>query len=67
MADETKTPEAGSRCKVKTSEGEEIAVYTGFMWATEDGGRILDSGEIDSWEEEPLGDEAFPVAGEAQE
>lgn len=30
---ETKTPEAGERCRVKTGAGEEIAIWTGFMWA----------------------------------
>ena len=67
MADESSTPEAGSRCKVKTSGGEEIAVYTGHMWAAEDGSRILDPGEIESWEEEPLGDGEFQVAGPCEE
>ncbi len=52
MADEN-TPEAGERCKVKTGAGEEIAVWTGHMWASEDGSRILGSSEIESWEEAP--------------
>ena len=47
------TPEAGERCKVKTGKGEEIAIWTGHMWASEDGSRILDEGEIESWEEAP--------------
>ncbi len=67
MADESSTPEAGSRCKVKTSDGEEIAVYTGFMWATEDGSRILDPEDVESWEEEPLGDGEFQVAGQTED
>jgi hypothetical protein len=52
MADQD-TPEAGERCKVRTGKGEEIAIWTGFMWATEDGSRILEGSEIESWEEAP--------------
>jgi hypothetical protein len=47
------TPEAGERCKVKTAKGEEIAIWTGFMWACEDGSRIIEGSEIESWEEAP--------------
>lgn len=50
---EQDTPEAGTRCKVKTGEGDELAVWTGHMWATEDGSRILEGAEIESWEEAP--------------
>lgn len=52
MADKD-TPEAGQRCKVKTGESEEIAVWTGHMWASEDGSRIIEGEEIESWEEAP--------------
>ena len=52
MADQD-TPEAGERCRVKTSKGEEIAIWTGHMWASEDGSRILDGSAIESWEEAP--------------
>lgn len=47
------TPEAGTRCKAKTGKGEEIAIWTGHMWATEDGDRIIEAEEIESWEEAP--------------
>lgn len=50
---EKDTPEAGERCRVKTGKGEEIAVWTGHMWASEDGSRILEGSEIESWEEAP--------------
>lgn len=50
---EQDTPEAGTRCKIKSSQGDEIAVWTGHMWASEDGSRIIDEGEIESWEEAP--------------
>ena len=53
MSDET--PEPGIRCKVKTSDGEEIGVWTGHMWASEDGSRLLDG--IESWEPAPHEDE----------
>ncbi|MFP4074451.1 MAG: hypothetical protein ACLFVZ_10475 [Actinomycetota bacterium] len=52
MADK-ETPEAGERCRVKTSKGEEIAIWTGHMWASEDGSRIIEGSEIESWEEAP--------------
>lgn len=52
MSDE-KTPEAGERCKVTTGQGEEIAVWTGHMWASEDGSRIIDAADIQSWTESP--------------
>jgi len=52
MADQD-TPEAGERCKVKTGKGEEIAIWTGHMWASEDGSRIIESSEIQSWKEAP--------------
>ena len=45
------TPEAGARCKVQTDDGEEIAVYTGHMYASEDGSRIIEN--VKSWEEAP--------------
>ena len=44
-------PEPGTRAKVQTDEGEEIAVHTGHMWASEDGSRIIDN--VESWEEAP--------------
>ena len=47
------TPEAGERCKVKTGKGEEVAIWTGHMWATEAGSRIIAAEEIQSWEEAP--------------
>lgn len=47
------TPEAGERCKVKTGKGEEIAIWTGHMWASEDGSRIIEGSEIKSWKEAP--------------
>lgn len=50
---EQDTPEAGTRCKVKTGEGEELAVWTGHMWASEDGSQIIDTSQIESWEEAP--------------
>jgi len=47
------TPEAGERCKVKTGAGEEIAIWTGHMWASEDGSRIIEGSDIQSWKEAP--------------
>ncbi len=47
------TPEAGTRCRVELNEGQELAVWTGHMWATEDGSRILEGAEIKSWEKAP--------------
>lgn len=52
---EHKTPEAGERCKVATAGGEQIAIWTGHMWASEDGSRLLDSEQIESWQEAPAG------------
>ncbi len=52
MSDE-KNPEAGQRCKVATGGGEEVAVWTGFMWASEDGSRLIDEADIKSWEAAP--------------
>lgn len=49
MSDDT--PEAGERCKVTTDDGEEIAVWTGHVWASEDGSRIIET--VKSWKEEP--------------
>lgn len=51
-------PGAGTRCKAKISEREEILVYTGYMWAAEDGGRILEEGKVESWEEAPRDEES---------
>lgn len=50
---EKDTPEAGMRCRVQLDEGEEIAVWTGHMWATADGSRIIEGSEIESWEKAP--------------
>jgi len=55
MAD--KTPENGQRCTVKTAKGDELAVWTGFMWATADGSRIIEGADIKSWEPAPFEDE----------
>ncbi len=52
MADRD-TPEAGERCKVKTDEGERIAIWTGHMWAAEDGSEIIEGSKIESWKEAP--------------
>lgn len=52
MADQ-ETPEAGTRCRVELSDGKQLAVWTGHMWATDDGSRILESSEIQSWKEAP--------------
>lgn len=52
MADKD-TPEAGERCRIKTAKGEEIAIWTGFMWASEDGSRIIEASDIQSWKESP--------------
>lgn len=51
------TPEAGERCKVKTDEGERIAIWTGHMWAAEDGSEIIESAKIESWKEAPSPEE----------
>ncbi len=53
MSDDTNTPEPGQRCRVTADQGEEIAVWTGHMWASEDGSRIIESETIESWEEAP--------------
>lgn len=45
------TPEPGTRVKVQTDDGEEIAVYTGHMYGSEDGSRIIEN--VQSWEEAP--------------
>ena len=50
---EKDTPEAGERCKVKCGGKEEVAIWTGFMWASEDGSRIIDGDDIESWVEAP--------------
>lgn len=57
MTDDKSTPDAGQRCRVKADKGEEIAVWTGHMWASEDGSRIIESEAIESWEEAPHEDE----------
>ena len=49
MSDDT--PEAGERCKVATDDGEAIAIWTGHVWASEDGSKIFES--VSSWTEEP--------------
>jgi hypothetical protein len=54
MADQ-KTPEAGERCTDKTTEGEQTAIWTGHVWASEDGSRLIDSDPIESWQEAPTG------------
>ena len=48
MAD---TPEPGTRVNVQTDDGEEIAVYTGHMYGSEDGSKIIEN--VKSWEEAP--------------
>jgi len=50
---EQDTPEAGERCTVKCGGKEEIAIWTGFMWASEDGSRIIEGSDIESWTEAP--------------
>ena len=47
MSDEM--PEPGTKAKVQTDDGEETAVYTGHMWGSEDGSRIIEN--VKSWEE----------------
>ncbi len=49
----TDQPEPGERCKVQLSDGETIAVWTGHMWAADNGQRILSEAEIQSWEVAP--------------
>ena len=49
MSDDT--PEPGTKAKVQTDDGEETAVHTGHMWASEDGSRIIEN--VKSWEEIP--------------
>lgn len=44
-------PEPGTKAKVQTDDGEETAVHTGIMWASEDGSRIIEN--VKSWEEIP--------------
>jgi len=50
---EKQTPEAGERCKVTCGGKEEIAIWTGHMWASEDGSRIIEGSDIESWKEAP--------------
>lgn len=50
---EQDTPESGTRCKVTCGGKEEVAVWTGHMWAAEDGSRIIDGPEVQSWTEAP--------------
>lgn len=52
---EQETPEAGERCQVKTASGEETAIWTGHVWASEDGSRLIEAEAIESWQEAPLG------------
>ncbi len=47
MSDDT--PEPGTKAKVQTDDGEETAVHTGHMWASEDGSRIIEN--VKAWEE----------------
>lgn len=54
MADKD-NPEAGERCTVKTADGEETAVWTGHVWAADDGSRLIDAEAIQSWEAAPIG------------
>lgn len=49
------TPEAGERCKVRTAEGEQTAIWTGHVWASEDGSRLIEVDAIESWQEAPAG------------
>ena len=45
------TPEPGTRAKVETDDGSEIAIHTGHAWASEDGSRLIEN--VKSWEEQP--------------
>lgn len=53
------TPEPGTKAKVLTDDGEEIAVHTGHMWASEDGGRILEN--VRAWKEIPADDSDLEI------
>lgn len=57
MSDDT--PEAGIKAKVQTDDGEETAVHTGHMWATEDGSKIIEN--VKSWEEIPADDSDLEI------
>lgn len=46
------TPEPGGKCRVQTDEGEQTAIWTGHVWASEDGSSLIDADKIESWEEE---------------
>ena len=57
-------PEPGTRVKVQTDDGEEVAVYTGHSYGSEDGSRIIEN--VKSWEEAPQ-EGALEISGAPDE